>query len=376
MDKTTLGIIFFGLVLISFLAMAPPSRVNLPSQSIVPFQVTPTTIPPGTPKASSSIVAFQSIAFSANQFTSDVISFREGPITLTKFTFGIYNFIWLILIGIIIVLLLPKIEIRQIPEKDVPMNLINWIYLPIVFMSVLWMGGFLTGNLNMYSLFYILLFVIGLSVIGYLRTKGFKVNIAINDGILSNLVDVKFSTQLFLSIIAIFGIFLGLHMFRTNFAAFTISGGKLTAMNVAPFEDSVLCYVPTVLFLLVGNIIALSLLLWLRNEDVSRVFSLDKDYITQKINQLQKPFLVINVILVVLIATMSGYTAAYFHTHAYHQIAPFIAKKLGISEEEAYNEIIKSVGDMWSLSSIAISLTGTILPMDVVHIIVNSQSSD
>jgi len=375
-DGTTLGIIIFAFAIIGILSLPNVRFATIPSQAIVSFDVQPTRpIPEGAPKPESSVIAFQSIAFSAGELTSDIIRLEEGPITLTKITFGLYNFIWLILIGIVIVLLLPKFIIHEHEEKDVPMNLINWLYLPIVFLSVLWMGGFLTGAWSSYSLFYIIMFVVGIAIIGYVRTKGFNINIAINDGILSNLMDVKFSTQLILSIFSIFGIFLALNLAQTNYAAFSISGDKFSVINVVPFEDLTLIFIPTLLLVLVGNIMLLSILAWINNEDASRILSLDKSFIVPQINRMQKPFLVGNVIIVILVATFCGYLGGYYHINAYKNIAPYVASRTGMSEEQAYQEILKSVGDFWPWSSIGISISGNIFCADIVHFIVNWRSS-
>lgn len=395
-DKDNYYLAGLALLLIAMFFVASPT---VPSQTIVPIGNVVGFEGGGEPiglPENPSAVAFQSIAFSAGRFSADLVSFEEGIGPLMKTWHGLYVWMWVALAGIAAVnvaLSFVEFKVRDIPERNESMNLINMLYLLLPLFSYLGLGILLVGY-DQAAVFYLIFLAIPIGFLAFMRRYNIDLRIAVNDKALM-FVDITGSTQFLLGVASVIGMFFFMSVSQVNYAAFSTSGGgQLSRLVVVAPEDLALNYVPSMVLLLVGNVLILIGIALLYGKETYQILQLRTKHILGLINDHKRMYFSCNVILVLLIAVFMGYVGANYHVRAYTQLAPLVADNMchsrggawdyasgecmvngfvdsSITEEIAYGVIIESVSSFWSYGSVSITTTGMVLPTDFVHGCIN-----
>jgi hypothetical protein len=376
MDDNDKKLLALGVVILGLIASIPPG--NIPSQSMIPGGA---IISPGMSVSQSnpSAIAFQSITFAAGSMLPTILTFEEGPSTLTKLYSGLPLWLWAIIGGIILVNIILKfvnIEFKNIEGDETRQVGVNLIYMIVPLLSFLWLANMLTGGVAPYAVFYLFLIIIPIALLVFMKYqfKGLNFNICINDRVMG-FFDVSNSTQGTLIIASTLFIFLMMSVFNTSYSSFAIGGDKLSTLAVVSPEDQALIYVPTLIIVSVGSVLWLSILRWFHGDDPWGVFEFDPDTIVQTMKEYKHEFASGLVVLVIMTSVFCSYVGANYHQNSYSQMAPTVAAQLGISEEEAYARIINDVSDFWGLASLSVSFSGSVIPADIVHFWVNYNAS-
>lgn len=353
-------------ILLITLVITSNQRPAIPSQSIFQFQQTqPAEYILPTPQKTA--IAFQSILFQATpEAIGNIITFKPGPSTITQILFGIPIYLWMIILGsviIAIILQFVKPVIREIEEPNTLMNTINTGYIIIFVIGFLWIWLNLTnGRLDVYTLFYGVMYLGVLGVFAYLKSRfTFGFNIGINDKILY-LWDVTDFTQIMLIPV---GVIILLSLMNISQAPFASFSAGATTLLVVPIEDAMWINLPTYL----GMAIGAGALAFLISQIKGRRFSL-----IDSVND-SPTFMFCGLwIILVLTAVFAGYWWSEYHQATYGTLAPIVAQRYGITEEQAKVFMIRSVSDFGSYGVFATALSGGQIPVDIVHFWTNWKS--
>ena len=315
---------------------------------------------------SSYVSGFQSVAFeAAPQFSEDIITFKEGPSSVTKLWYGFPIWLYLMVVVVAAVNILLKyvpLSVKGIEEPDTLMKIANPTIIVLMIISVMYLSFLMTGGDYRYAVFYSILIIGPFGMITVLQ-QVFKVipeyeknfNFAVNDRILS-WVDVTDKTQIFLIMFATIGIFILMAASKVDFAAFSASD---TNMAVVLPEDRLWITIPTFLGMAISSVFIIGILNWLFTGKVSVDLSIIEDH--------KNIFFSGLAVSIILIGVFNGYAWAAYHKATYTTQATVIAAAYGISEDEAYEIITRSVSDFATYSTWGVAVSGSTLPADLVH---------
>jgi hypothetical protein len=313
---------------------------------------------------SNSIKGFQSVAFeAAPQFVENVVTFQEGPSTISKIYYGIPGYLWLCAIALIavnIILSLVKIDLVETEQPNFLMNLFNPLTVVILVLDFLYLMLILTQMDSQFAVFYALLTIAPFAFLEMLQMyykSGF--NISVNDRIFG--VVVTGSTQTLLVVVSTIATFLLMAFSRVNYQAFAaaIDETKIQQMLVVLPENRLWIAVPTFFFLLLASKLLLTLITWLNEGEINT--SIDAINVSPRI------FFSGMAVALIMISVFNGYAWTAYHEKTYTNQAPYIAAQLGITDEQAYDIISRSVADFATYGTWSAGITGTMIPADIAH---------
>jgi len=188
-----IGLLAFLLVA-SLLSFQPQDTAAIANPQAVGFM--PSLNPSLGLTPDSMLKGYQSVAFiAAPEFVGDVITFNEGPMTISKIVMGFPIWLWIIIGGVIIINILYatnviKFEIKDIEEPDTLMKIANPTTIVLMVVSIMYMTLLMTAGNYQYAVFYAILTTAPFGILTVLQQKFKKnFNFSVNDRIL-NWVDV------------------------------------------------------------------------------------------------------------------------------------------------------------------------------------------
>jgi hypothetical protein len=329
-------------------------------------------------------LAAQSIVFTGvPTFVSSITTDTASAPFLARHIFYLPLFVWVIIATIVWYFSgkpLPKyISFKEIREKNEWIHKLNKFMAFLIVASTLWWMYLYQTDPEMasQSLFYMLLSLLSISslvlILDYSTTLGM---IAIGDRILSY-IDVPERKQQAILILTIVGLFFIIGFINNQYipagqtqqyqvaytAAYAIqSGGNLRAENVAFSENRALIMLPTILLMM-----ALTTLSSVLTGNTLSIVNI------AKINP-RKAFAIL-ICCFITTATLVGFIGSSFHERSYDNLVPYVAEQTGLSQEEAKTVMLASVANFWSMGSASFLLSGSVLPVDIVHIFINSQAT-
>jgi len=316
-------------------------------------------------------------------WVSSIFTDNAASPWLARHTMGVPHFVWLSLIVVAWFMSgkpVPKeISFKEIKEENKWLTQLNQLFAYAFLASTLlwlylWHVDVATRE---QTLFYMLLSLLSMGslavVLGVNAVVGMM---AVSDRILNN-VDVPENFQQKLLLLGLIGIFLLpplLNQMVTppgqaqayNVAyevAFAIEDDAgLRAENVAFSENRALIMLPTLLFMALFVVLGC-------------VISESKINILEVSKKDSRKAIAILLISAIWTATIVGFVGSAFHEDAYKNMAPFVAARTGLTEDQALDAMLVSVGNFWSVGSASYLATGSIIPADIYHIFINHKAT-